>query len=119
MLLIPRARLIAADEPTRIRVSAGESIQKAIDSAPAGAVIQLGEGEFKERIVISKPLTIEGAGWEKTIVKTDQPPPGVTRESKTAFRNRYTLRSGEESEALDREWREKFAPPTLLVRDAR
>jgi beta-lactamase regulating signal transducer with metallopeptidase domain/nitrous oxidase accessory protein NosD len=64
-----------ADDPKAINVSPGESIQAAIDAAPAGATIRLGAGEWKERIVISKPLTLEGAGWDKTLVRPDQPDP--------------------------------------------
>ena len=41
---------------------------------------QLPPGEWDERIVIAKPLTLEGAGWEKTIIRPNQLPPGVTPE---------------------------------------
>ena len=61
-----------AQETKTINVAPGESIQAAIDAAPAGAVIRLGEGEWKERIIISKPLTLEGAGWDKTVLKPDR-----------------------------------------------
>jgi parallel beta-helix repeat protein len=65
------SRAIAEDPP--ILVASGESIQAAIDKAPSGAVIQLGEGEWKERIVITKALTLEGAGWEKTRITVEEP----------------------------------------------
>ncbi|MDQ3624846.1 MAG: M48 family metalloprotease, partial [Verrucomicrobiota bacterium] len=65
----------AADEFRVINVAAGQSIQQAIDSAPEGAVIRLGEGEWKERIIISKSLTLEGAGWEKTRITIEESSP--------------------------------------------
>lgn len=110
------ARAIAVDRP--IVVAAGESIQAAIDKAPAGAVIRLREGEWKERIVINKPVTIEGAGWEKTLIKPDQPVPGATPEAKAEFRKRY-VRGLPDAELakLNREWEEKFEKPTVLVHD--
>ena len=76
LVLMPHPSSATAEEPSKIKVAAGESIQKAIDAAPAGAVIQLGEGEWRERITISKPLTIEGAGWEKTLNQTRSSPFG-------------------------------------------
>lgn len=118
LVLMPHPSSATAEEPSKIKVAAGESIQKAIDAAPAGAVIQLGEGEWRERITISKPLTIEGAGWEKTSIKPDQFPPDVTAKSKAEFRERYVRGlSVTERAVLDREWAEKFARPTLLVEE--
>lgn len=116
LVIVFGSRAIAEDQP--IIVKPGESIQAAIDKAPAGAVIQLGAGEWNERIVVSKPLTIEGAGWEKTTIQPNRLPPGVTPESKAEFRKRYvTNLPPAEQKELDREWKEKFVQPTLLVRD--
>ena len=78
-LLLLSTPVTAADDGKRLRVAAGESIQMAIDAAPPGAVIQLGEGEWKERIVISKPLTIEGAGWDKTLLRPAHPDPAAEK----------------------------------------
>ena len=49
-----------------IHVAAGESIQAAIDAAAEGSTIALAEGVFRERIRVTKPLTLAGAGWDKT-----------------------------------------------------
>jgi hypothetical protein len=49
-------------------VKPGDPLQKAIDAAPAGATLALAEGAFHERVVITKPLTLRGAGWEKTVL---------------------------------------------------
>lgn len=55
-----------------INVEPGASIQAAIDSAPEGAIIRVTSGRWKERIVIAKPLTLEGAGWEKSSIWPEQ-----------------------------------------------
>jgi hypothetical protein len=53
-----------------IMIQPGQSLQKAIDSAPEGAVICLSVGTFEESsITIYKSLTLQGTGSEKTILK--------------------------------------------------
>lgn len=52
-----------------IFVQPGESIQEAIDKVPGGAVICLSEGTWEENLTISKSLTLQGAGDDKTIIK--------------------------------------------------
>src|SRR5262249_43077679 len=64
-----------AQDVKKIPVHAGEPLQVAIDAAPAGAVLKLDAGEGKERIVITKPITIEGDGWEKTLIRPDNHDP--------------------------------------------
>lgn len=41
-------------------------IQQKINAAAPGATIRLEPGVYQERLIIDKPLTLEGAGWEKT-----------------------------------------------------
>jgi parallel beta-helix repeat protein len=65
VLLAPDAESAVTSDVT---VAPGASIQAAIDAAAPGAVIRLSEGVYPERIAIEKPITIVGAGWEKTIV---------------------------------------------------
>ncbi len=67
MLLTASAGLRAQEPPT-IQVPVGQSIQAAINAAPAGAVIEVAEGTFTETLVISKSLTLKGAGPGKTIL---------------------------------------------------
>lgn len=45
-----------------------DTLQKAIDTAPSGAVIQLSAGRFNERVVINKSITLVGAGNHATIL---------------------------------------------------
>lgn len=59
-----------------ITVQPGKSIQAAIDAAPAGAVICLGEGEWLENIKITKSLTLKGQGSGRSVIRAkeeDQP----------------------------------------------
>jgi len=66
--LISGAESLAAQSCT-VTVSPGESVQQAIESAPSGAVICLGEGTWEENLVIvGKSLTIRGAGAGKTVI---------------------------------------------------
>ena len=51
-----------------IFVHPGESIQAAIDKAPAGAVICLGKGTWNENIKITKSVTIRGEGSDNTVI---------------------------------------------------
>jgi len=52
-----------------IFVQPGESIQAAIDGAQDGAVICLGKGTWQENIKITKSLTLQGEGAEKTVIR--------------------------------------------------
>ena len=56
-------------ESYTVTVQPGQSIQEAIDAAPAGAVILLSEGEWEENLEITKDLTLKGAGPGKTVIK--------------------------------------------------
>jgi len=51
-----------------ITVSAGSSIQEAVDAAPAGAVVCLAPGTWEENIVVKKALTLRGVGPDKSVI---------------------------------------------------
>ena len=51
-----------------IEVGPGESLQAAIDAAPAGALLKIRSGTFGGPLVIAKPLSIVGAADGSTIV---------------------------------------------------
>lgn len=46
------------------------SVQEAIDAGVPGTVVRISPGVYEERIVIDKPVTLEGDGWEKTTIMT-------------------------------------------------
>lgn len=68
LLAVTASDGLRAQEPPTIQVPAGQSIQAAINAAPAGAVIEVAEGTFTETLAISKSLTLKGAGPGKTIL---------------------------------------------------
>jgi nitrous oxidase accessory protein NosD len=55
-----------------ITLRPGEPLQAAIDRAPPGAVICLPAGTWTESIRVTKPLTLRGAGAERTTVRGAQ-----------------------------------------------
>lgn len=103
-----------------IRVRAGESIQTAIDKAPEGALIQVEAGVFPERITLRKQLTLEGAGWDRTILKPGKPEAGVTRESAAAALKRYQdCKDEAERLKLALEYADVYQRPTVLLQKAK
>jgi hypothetical protein len=50
------------------------TIQAAVDAAPEGATILIAPGIYVESITITKDLTLEGSGMEKTILQPPMPP---------------------------------------------
>ncbi len=72
-LFVLGASATALAEPQRVVVRVGESIQKVIDAAEVGTIIEIEAGTFDERISITKSVTIKGAGWDKTILKPTTP----------------------------------------------
>ncbi len=42
------------------------TIQEAIDAAPENGLIRIGPGTFSGGVVVTKPIRIEGAGWDQT-----------------------------------------------------
>jgi len=105
----------AADGET-IPVKAGESLQAAIDRAPAGAVLRLEAGEWKERIEIQKPLTLEGAGWEKTILRVDEPSrEGLSPVLNKLNRELRAAKTGAEKQKLILALQRQAVRPAVLV----
>lgn len=84
-MLVATLAISRAATPPVIEVAAGQPLQAAIDAAPPGAVLRLAAGEWKERIEIRRPITLEGAGWDKTIIKPDQPALDTNQQPKTSL----------------------------------
>src|SRR5581483_7102641 len=51
-----------------VAVSPGGSIQTAIDSAPANALVLVPPGTYHENMIISKPVRLQGYGAWSTII---------------------------------------------------
>ena len=80
------------------------SIQDAIDNAPANATIYINQGAYNGTIIINKPVTLTGAGKDKTIINLISKQnkcaiyickPGVTVKKNVSITNRgdglYTM----------------------------
>jgi Right handed beta helix region len=74
-LLISAEHCLQAEHPARgkIRIAdrPGEnfaSIQAAVEAAAAGATVLIGAGRYDERLKIGKPVTLVGAGPDKTVI---------------------------------------------------
>ena len=120
ILLATTAALIATNLRARaqdaITVAPGESIQAAIDRAPAGSVVRLAAGEWKERIEINKPITLEGAGWEKTILRVAEPThEGLEETRKKMIEMARLAQPGAEEEKASLEWARQLMRPGILV----
>jgi hypothetical protein len=57
-----------------IMVNANQSIQTAIDSAGAGALILVANGTYNENVVMNKPVRLQGAGAGGTLINADPNP---------------------------------------------
>jgi nitrous oxidase accessory protein NosD len=106
-----------AAEP--IAVIAGESVQAAIDKAPDGATIVLAPGEFAEGLVISKPITLRGAGWDKTTVGSGKKMPLTQRQKDEFFAALEAATSQEQRVDIAVAFATRQARPTVTVKDAK
>ncbi len=57
-------------------LDAQASLQDQISAAEPGARIELTAGEFKGALVLDRPVTLVGAGWDSTTLTTEPPPEG-------------------------------------------
>ncbi len=76
------------------------TLQKAIDNAPSGALLELPGGEYRGNIVIDKPLIIDGGGKAR-IVGDGNGTVVTVRSSNVTLRNLTILNSGSEHERVD------------------
>jgi hypothetical protein len=68
-----------------VTVKSGEPIQKAIDAAADGSTITIDAGTFREHLKIAKPLTLRGAGADKTIIDAPDEALKLTDQEKIKF----------------------------------
>ncbi len=122
--VLPMARAKNADVLTVAADGSAKysSIQKAIDAAGAGAVIRIGPGMYEERLKINKPLTLAGAGWDKTTIMTESAGADVLEETMRTLNTRIReAKSDEQRKSIEAkfkaEFKEKYGRPILLVSD--
>src|ERR1017187_3307233 len=53
------------------------TIQAAVTAAAAGDVINVWPGTYKEDVVIGKPLSLIGAGWDASVIDATGMPDGI------------------------------------------
>ena len=58
--LLIAACLICGGAGAAVSVQLGQSIQAAIDSAPAGETVEIAGGDYKESLTVDRPLTLRG-----------------------------------------------------------
>ncbi|HYG33809.1 MAG TPA: right-handed parallel beta-helix repeat-containing protein, partial [Clostridia bacterium] len=112
--ILPRAQALA--EPPVVHLAGGQSIEQAIEAAPSGAVLRIPAGTFSANITLSKPLTLEGAGWEQTIIRAKKSITTATASDLQAFA--AEIRSASDPKAVAEvraTWRAKLGAPTLTV----
>jgi hypothetical protein len=111
--------LIACPLLADVTVKSGESIEKAIDAAPNGATIQIEAGTFAEHLSITKPLTLRGAGADKTILQPQEQATQLTSEQKIQFVDRLLAEKNQEEQyRLVSEFIRHPVAPTIDVRGA-
>jgi nitrous oxidase accessory protein NosD len=102
-----------------ITLKPGESIQKAIDAAPDGSTVVLDAGTFHERLNINKPLTLRGAGADKTILQPEEQATQLNDKQKIEFVDRLLAqRNQEEQFRIVAEFIRHPIAPTINVRAA-
>jgi len=74
----PQAMPHASPESPKATVNADGSgsyptIQAAINAEPPGSVIRIGPGRFPETLTITQAVTLQGAGWDQTIIGPIEP----------------------------------------------
>ena len=78
------ARFALAIGAAEIAVAAGASVQTAIDKPNDGDTIKVAAGVFPENLSVAKPITLQGAGWERTTVGVERMG-GFTQRQKDEF----------------------------------
>jgi hypothetical protein len=94
-------------QTAEILVAPSQSLQAAIEACPPGSVIRLVAGVYSERITIEKPITLVGAGWDKTVIGPAGAKPPAPKETRDA-RDAGSVRAPR-----------VLLEPTLLVRNTR
>jgi hypothetical protein len=109
----------ANGRPAGIVVGPGQSVQAAIDGAPQGAEITLPAGTFSESVTITKPLTLRGAGWEKTTIGPDRAMALTQKQKDEFFAALEATTNPRERTRIAVELATRQMPPTLIVKNSK
>ena len=94
------------------------TIQEAIDKAADHATIRIGPGEWEELVRITKPVTLEGAGWQKTRLIGDTKPEASREQIETLQRILFETKSDETRQEIMAAFHRAYGTlPTLSVSD--
>jgi C-terminal processing protease CtpA/Prc len=95
------------------------TIQTAIDAAPDGATVRIGPGVYDGDLVIRKPLTLEGAGWDRTTILAPQPDPQQVRqaqqETEQLVRQAMLQRNEAKVDELWKDLRDRLRRPAVSI----
>jgi len=113
-----------ADTPSMVTVGRDSdaqftSIQEAIDAVAEGGTVQIGAALYPERLEISKPIRLVGAGWNQTEIgpiNAWSPPP--VEQLQQMERSFHSATSDAERARLRAEFAHKFQPPVLFIKEA-
>jgi len=95
------------------------TVQSAIDAAPVPALIRIGPGRYLEELSITKPLTLVGAGWDKTSIEAPKPWTAPSREVEQELEKKLRAAANEEERnRLRAEAAAQFNQPLVQVKDA-
>jgi len=108
-----------ADKPLRVAADGSgdfKTIQEAVDKAAPGAVIRIAAGTHAGPVRITKPLTLEGAGWNTTEVASAYDASGFEdMKARAELESRMdAAKTDEERVAARREFLAKYGPKPVL-----
>lgn len=117
--LVLACAISTAHAAEEITVAAGESVQAAIDKAPEGSTIKLAAGEFRERLTIMKPLTLQGAGWEKTTLGPEKHVAYTQRQKDEFFAALEATQDKQERVRIAVAFATGQVPPTMTIKNTK
>ena len=99
--------------------STHDSIQAALDDALEGTVIRIGPGRYEDPLLITKSVSLIGAGWNETVIGPATPVAPPTAPQMAEMDRQFRAAStDEERNRLRSEARDRFFRPVVQVRNA-
>jgi len=114
----------AANAPDLVTVGRGggaqfPSIQEAINAVADGGTVRIGAGQYNERLEITKPVRLIGAGWEQTMIgPTNAWEPPSSEQLQEMQRRFEAAQSDAERARLRAEFTRRIQPPVVFIQNA-